>query len=81
MRIKAVIQGVTQTSLVIAVGYVSVFFLNMLSWLIEQNPGTTFNTVIQTTSRIWLNAHFVAIEILEGRVASVTVPGYQFTLV
>ncbi|MFN5558544.1 MAG: DUF6350 family protein [Rhodoluna sp.] len=81
MRIKAVIQGVTQTSLVIAVGYVSIFFLNMLSWLIEQNPGTTFNTVIQTTSRIWLNAHFVAIEILEGRVASVTVPGYQFTLV
>lgn len=81
MRIKAVLQGVTQTSLVLAVGYVSIFFLNMLSWLIEQNPGTTFNTVIQTTSRIWLNAHFVAIQIMEGRVASVTVPGYEFTLV
>lgn len=81
MRIKAVIQGLTQTSLVVAVGYVSIFFLNMLSWLIEQNPGTTFNTVLQTTSRIWLNAHFVAISILEGRVAGVKVPAYEFTLV
>lgn len=81
MRIKAVIQGVTQTSLVIAVGYVSIFFINMLSWLIEQNPGTTFNTVIQTTSRIWLNAHFVAIDIAAGRVAGVKVPAYDFSLV
>jgi Family of unknown function (DUF6350) len=81
MRIKAVIQGVTQTSLVIAVGFVSIFFINMLSWLIEQNPGTTFNSVIQTTSRIWLNAHFVAIQIAEGKVAGVKVPAYEFTLV
>ena len=81
MRIKAIIQGLTQTSLVIAVGYVSIFFINMLSWLIEQTPGTTFNTVIQSTSRIWLNAHFVAISITEGRIAGVKVPSYDFTLV
>lgn len=81
MRIKAIVQGVTQTSLVIAVGYVSIFFLNMLSWLIEQNPGSNFNTVIQTTSRIWLNAHFVAIQIAEGKVAGIKAPSYEFTLV
>lgn len=81
MRLKAAIQGVTQTTLVIAVGFVSIFLLNMLTWLVEQTPGTTFNSVIQTSARIWLNAHFVGIQIAEGKVAGVKVPAYEFTLV
>ncbi|MFM8927452.1 MAG: DUF6350 family protein [Rhodoluna sp.] len=81
MRIKAAIQGVVQTSLVVAVGYVGIFLINFISWLVEQTTGSSFTTVLQTTSRIWLNANFVPIEFAAGRIANVTVPAYQFTLV
>lgn len=70
-----------QTSLVVLVGYVSIFLLNFITWLVEQTPGTTFNSIIQTTSRIWLNAHFVPIAIASGKLASIKVTEYQFTLV
>ena len=70
-----------QTSLVIAVGYVGIFLINFITWLVEQTAGSNFTTVLQTTSRIWLNANFVPIEISAGRVANITVPAYQFTLV
>jgi len=81
MRIKAVGLGAIQASFVVAVGYVSIFLLNVITWAVEQTPGSSFNSVLQTTSRIWLNAQFVALQITEGKVAGIKAPGYEFTLV
>lgn len=81
MRIKAVGLGAIQASFVVAVGYVSIFLLNVITWAVEQTPGSTFSTVLQTTSRIWLNAHYVVLQFAEGKVAGIKVPAYEFSLV
>lgn len=81
MRIRAIGLGAIQASFVVAVGYVSIFLLNVITWAVEQTPGVTFNSVLQTTSRIWLNAQFVILQIQEGKVAGIKVPAYEFSLV
>lgn len=81
MRIRAIGQGAIQAAYVATVGFVVIFLLNLITWLVEQTTGQTFNSVLQTSSRIWLNAHFVPINIAAGRVAGITVPAYEFYLV
>jgi len=81
MRIRAIGQGAIQAAFVATLGFVVIFLLNLITWLVEQTNGQTFNTVIQTSSRIWLNAHFVPINIAAGKVAGITVPSYEFYLV
>ncbi|NBQ93329.1 MAG: hypothetical protein EBU06_05225 [Micrococcales bacterium] len=80
MRIRAIGQGAIQAAYVATVGFVFIFLLNLITWLVEQTTGQTFNSVLQTSSRIWLNAHFVPINIAAGRVAGITVPAYEFYL-
>jgi len=81
MRIKAVGQGALQAAFVMAVGFVGIFVLNLLVWLVEQTNGSTFDTIIQTTARIWLNAQGVPIHISAGKVAGLQVPEYIFDLI
>jgi hypothetical protein len=81
MRIKAIGQGALQASFVIAVGFVGIFVLNLLVWLVEQTPGSSFKTVTQTSARIWLNAQGVPLHFKAGRVAGLAVPEYVFDLI
>ena len=81
MRIKAIGQGALQASFVIAVGFVGIFVLNLLVWLVEQTHGSSFKTVTQTSARIWLNAHGVPLHFAAGRVAGLQVPEYVFDLI
>jgi hypothetical protein len=60
MRIKAFARGALGSAFVVALGFVSIFALNVITWLVEQTQGATFQTVLQDTSRTWLNAHGVA---------------------
>ncbi|MEY4417636.1 MAG: hypothetical protein RIQ88_74 [Actinomycetota bacterium] len=81
MRIRAIGQGGVQAGFVATLGYVSLLLLNLVTWLVEQTPGQGFTQVLQTTSRIWLNAHFVPIQVAKGKLAEVFVPSYEITLV
>ncbi len=81
MRIKAIGQGALQASFVIAVGFVGIFVLNLLVWLVEQTHGSSFKTVTQTSARIWLNAHGVPLHFAAGKVAGLQVPEYVFDLI
>ena len=81
MRIKAIGQGALQASFVIAVGFVGIFVLNLVVWLVEQTHGSSFKTVTQTSARIWLNAHGVPLHFAAGRVAGLQVPEYVFDLI
>jgi hypothetical protein len=81
MRIKAIGQGALQASFVIAVGFVGIFILNLLVWLVEQTHGSSFKTVTQTSARIWLNAQGVPLHFNAGRVAGLAVPEYVFDLI
>jgi len=81
MRIKAIGQGALQASFVIAVGFVGIFLLNLLVWLVEQTHGSSFKTVTQTSARIWLNAQGVPLHFSAGRVAGLAVPEYLFDLI
>lgn len=81
MRIKAIGQGALQASFVIAVGFVGIFVLNLVVWLVEQTTGSSFKTVTQTSARIWLNAHGVPLHFSAGRVAGLQVPEYVFDLI
>jgi len=81
MRIRAIGLGAIQASYVIAVGFVSIFLLNLITWLVEQTQGETFQGVLQVTSRIWLNAHFVVLHLSAGNIGGIKSPAYDFTLV
>jgi len=81
MRIKAIGQGALHASFVIAVGFVGIFLLNLLVWLVEQTHGSSFKTVTQTSARIWLNAQGVPLHFSAGRVAGLAVPEYLFDLI
>ncbi|MEI7419597.1 MAG: DUF6350 family protein [Actinomycetes bacterium] len=81
MRIKAIGQGALQASFVIAVGFVGIFILNLLVWLVEQTHGSSFKTVTQTSARIWLNAQGVPLHFNAGHVAGLAVPEYVFDLI
>jgi len=81
MRIRAFGQGALEASFVIALGFVSVFLLNITIWLVEQTQGSNFTTVLQTSSLIWLNAHGVQIHFAASKLGSVSVPEYSFDLI
>ena len=81
MRIKAFGQGAVQAAFVATIGFVAIFLLNLITWLVEQTQGQGFNNVLQTSSRIWLNAHFVPIHFSAGKVAGITSPAFDFDLV
>jgi hypothetical protein len=81
MRIKAIGQGALQASFVIAVGFVGIFLLNLLVWLVEQTHGSSFKSVTQASARIWLNAHGVPLHFAAGKVAGLSVPEYVFDLI
>lgn len=70
-----------QATFVIALGFVSIFLLNLITWFIEQTQGQTFQGVLQVSSRIWLNAHFVVLHLEAGTIAGIKSPAYDFTLV
>ena len=81
MRLKAIGQGALQASLVIAVGFFSLLILNLTTWLIEQTNGSSFSTVLQSSARVWLNAHAVPLHFSKGKIAGLKVPEYTFELI
>ncbi len=81
MRLRAIALGAIQATYVIAVGFVSIFLLNLITWLVEQTQGETFQGVLQVSSRIWLNAHFVVLHLSAGNIGGIKSPAYDFTLV
>jgi hypothetical protein len=81
MRIKAFGQGALEASFVIALGFVSIFLLNITIWLVEQTAGSNFSSVLQTSALIWFNAHAVPIHYAASKIGSVAVPAYDFDLI
>jgi hypothetical protein len=81
MRIKGFGQGALEASFVIAIGFVTIFLLNMAIWLVEQTSGTNFGSVLQTSSLIWFNAHGVPIQYAASKLGHVNVPAYTFDLI
>jgi hypothetical protein len=81
MRIRAFGQGALEASFVIALGFVSIFLLNITIWLVEQTAGSSFSSVLQTSSLIWFNAHAVPIHYAASKIGSVAVPAYDFDLI
>ncbi len=81
MRIRAFARGALGAAFVVALGFVSIFALNVAIWLVEQNQGSTFQTVIQDTSRTWLGAHGVPLHFKASKLGSLKVPAYVFDLI
>jgi len=81
MRIKAFARGSLGAAFVVAIGFFSVFALNITTWLIEQTQGATFQTVLQDSSRTWLSSHGVTIFFAEGKVAGLKVPAFIYDLI
>ena len=81
MRIKAFARGALGAAFVVAIGFFSVFALNITTWLIEQTQGATFQTVLQDSSRTWLSSHGVTIFFAEGKVAGLKVPAFIYNLI
>lgn len=81
MRIRAFGQGALEASFVIALGFVSIFLLNITIWLVEQTAGSNFSSVLQTSALIWFNAHAVPIHYAASKIGSVAVPAYDFDLI
>jgi len=81
MRIKGFGQGALEASFVIAIGFVTIFLLNMAIWLVEQTSGTNFESVLQTSSLIWFNAHGVPIHYAASKLGHIIVPAYNFDLI
>lgn len=81
MRIKAFARGALGAAFVVALGFVSIFALNVLTWFIEQTQGATFQTVLQDTSRTWLSAHGVPLHFKATKLAGLKVPAYIFDLI
>lgn len=65
----------------IAIGFVTIFLLNIAIWLIEQTTGSNFGSVLQTSSLIWFNAHGVPIHYAASKLGNIHVPAYIFDLV
>lgn len=80
MRIKAFARGALGAAFVVAIGFFSVFALNLTIWLIEQTQGSNFETVLQDSSRTWLSSHGVSIFFAEGKVAGLKVPAFVYNL-
>lgn len=80
MRIRGFGQGALEASFVIAIGFVSVFILNMTIWLVEQTSGSNFGSVLQTSALVWFDAHAVPIHFATSSIGSVNVPAYDFDL-
>jgi hypothetical protein len=76
MRIKAFSRGVLGSAFVVALGFLTVFALNLTVWLVEQTVGSTFQSVLQDSSRTWLSAHGVPLLFAEGKIAGIKVPAY-----
>ena len=81
MRIKAFARGALGAAFVVAIGFFSIFALNITTWLIEQTQGASFQTVLQDSSRTWLSAHGVPILFAEGKVAGLKVPAFVYDLI
>ena len=81
MRIKAFARGALGAAFVVAIGFFSVFALNITPWLIEQTQGATFQTVLQDSSRTWLSSHGVTIFFAEGKLAGLKVPAFIYDLI
>jgi hypothetical protein len=80
MRVRAFGQGALEASFVIAVGFVSVFLLNMTIWLVEQTTGSNFQSILQSSALIWFDAHAVPLHFAASKIGSTTVPAYLFDL-
>jgi hypothetical protein len=76
MRIRAFARGALGSAFVVALGFLTVFALNITVWLVEQTVGSTFQSVLQDSSRTWLSAHGVPLLIAEGKIAGIKVPSY-----
>jgi hypothetical protein len=76
MRIRAFARGALGSAFVVALGFLTVFALNVTVWLVEQTVGSTFQSVLQDSSRTWLSAHGVPLLIAEGKIAGIKVPAY-----
>jgi hypothetical protein len=76
MRIRAFARGALGSAFVVALGFLTVFALNLTVWLVEQTVGSTFQSVLQDSSRTWLSAHGVPLLIAEGKIAGIKVPAY-----
>jgi hypothetical protein len=81
MRIRGFGQGALEATFVIAIGFVTIFLLNIAIWLIEQTAGSNFGSVLKTSSLIWFNAHGVPIQYAASKLGSVQVPAYTFDLI
>ena len=81
MRIKAFARGALGAAFVVAIGFFSIFALNITTWLIEQTQGATFQSVLQDSSRTWLSAHGVPILFAEGKLAGLKVPAFVYDLI
>ena len=81
MRIKAFARGALGAAFVVAIGFFSIFALNITTWLIEQTQGATFQSVFQDSSRTWLSAHGVPILFAEGKLAGLKVPAFVYDLI
>jgi hypothetical protein len=76
MRIRAFARGALGSAFVVALGFLTVFALNLTVWLVEQTVGSTFQSVLQDSSRTWLSAHGVPLLIAEGKIVGIKVPAY-----
>lgn len=81
MRIRALARGALGAAFVVTLGFVSIFALNVSIWLFEQTQGSTFQTVLQDSSRTWLSAHGVPLHFKANKLGSLEVPAYIFDLI
>lgn len=81
MRIRALARGVLGAAFVVALGFVSIFALNIITWLVEQTQGSTFQSVLQDTARTWLSAQGVPLHFRSSKMVGLKVPAYIFDLI
>jgi hypothetical protein len=81
MRIRAFARGALGAAFVVALGLVSIFALNITTWLVEQTQGSTFQSVLRDTSRTWLATHGVPLHFKATKLGSLKVPEYVFDLI
>lgn len=81
MRIRAFARGSLGAAFVVALGFVSIFVLNIITWLVEQTQGATFQAVLNDTSRTWLSAHGVPLHFRASKLGTLEVPAYLFDLI
>ncbi len=81
MRIRAFSRGALGAAYVVSLGFVSIFALNLAVWLFEQAQGSTFQSVLQDTSRTWLSVHGVPLHFRASKLGSLKVPAYIFDLI